>query len=525
MAGKQIAGQNLATSETLSLTTGNIVPWHPAGRMSTTASRRVKPRTESLDPIDWNEFRQASHAALDSMIEHLRGIRTQPVWQAAPDDVLAGLKTPLPRAGRGIADVIEEFEELIKPYATGNLHPAFMGWVHGAGTPVGMVADMLAAGLNMNCGGRNHSGIEIEKQITRWMKEAFGFPDGASGLFVTGTSMANFLGLIVARNAALGQDVRGKGLADAPQLCAYACNGVHGCIARAMQMSGIGSDFLRLVPCDEAGAMRIDVLKSLIREDRANGLKPFLVVGTAGSVDIGAVDPLERIADVAAENGLWFHVDGAFGALAVLSSELRALIAGIDRADSIGFDFHKWAHVPYDAGYLLVKDGEVHKQAFAAANAYLTRAESGLAAGDVWPCDLGPDLSRGFRALKVWFTLRHFGADTLARCIEQNCRAARYLEQRLRASGAFTTAAPVKLNIVCFTVNSNNPGPDNRRIVEALHVSGRAAPSITLLNGKPVIRCAIVNHRTTLSDIDQFLADLTDCARELAIEFSAVCAG
>ena len=454
------------------------------------------------------------------MIEHLRAVREPPVWQPAPGTVLGRLESPLPRTGRGIADVIGEFDELIKPYATGNTHPAFMGWVHGAGTPAGMVADMLAAGLNMNCGGRNHSGIEIEKQITRWMKEAFGFPGQASGLFVTGTSMANFLGLIVARNAALGQDVRSKGLAGAPQLCAYATNGVHGCITRAMQMSGIGSDFLRLVPCDETGAMRVDALEGMIERDLAGGLKPFLVVGTAGSVDIGAIDPLERIAELAAERHLWFHVDGAFGALAVLSPELRSLIAGIDKADSIGFDFHKWAHVPYDAGYLLVRDGEVHKQAFAAANAYLTRAETGLAAGDVWPCDLGPDLSRGFRALKVWFTLKHFGADALARCMEQNCRAARYIEQRLRASGTFSTTAPVKLNIVCFTANSSNPGPDNRRIVEALHVSGRAAPSITLLHGKPVIRCAIVNHRTTLGDIDRFISDLVDAARELAIEFT-----
>lgn len=522
MAGKQIAEQ-FATSDKLRLARSKVVPWHRAGRMSTPATRPSQHRIENLDPADWNEFRETSHAALDLMIEHLRSIRARPVWQPAPPDALARLEAPLPKAGRGMAEVIEDFDELIKPYATGNLHPAFMGWVHGAGTPAGMVADMLAAGLNMNCGGRNHSGIEVEKQITRWMKEAFGFPHAASGLFVTGTSMANFLGLIVARNVALGQDVRGKGLAGAPQLCAYASDAVHGCISRAMQMSGIGSNFLRLVECDGTGAMRVHVLQSLIEQDRANGLKPFLVVGTAGSVDTGAVDPLQAIADVAAANGLWFHVDGAFGALAVLSCQLAPLMIGIERADSIGFDFHKWAHVPYDAGYLLVRDGEAHKQAFAAANAYLMRADAGLASGDIWPCDLGPDLSRGFRALKVWFTLQHFGADALAGCMEQNCRAAKYLEQRLRSSQTFSPVAPVKLNIVCFTVNSNNPGPDNRKIVEALHVSGRAAPSITLLNGKPVIRCAIVNHRTTLSDIDRFITDLADTAREIAIEAWAPC--
>lgn len=486
--------------------------------MSTAAALPAKSTFENLDPVDWSEFRHASHAALDRMIDHLRSIRTRPVWQPTPRDALDKLDTPMPRSGRGIAEVLEEFDELIKPYATGNLHPAFMGWVHGAGTPAGMIAEMLAAGLNMNCGGRNHAGIEVEKQIARWMKEVFGFPDQASGLFVTGTSMANFIGLIVARNAALGQDLRGKGLSGAPQLCAYASSGVHGCITRAMQMSGIGSDFLRLVPCDQSGAMHLDALQTLIERDRNSGLKPFLIVGTAGSVDIGAVDPLESIADISAANGLWFHVDGAFGALAMLSPELRPLIAGIERADSIGFDFHKWAHVPYDAGFLLVRDGKTHQRAFAAANAYLTRAESGLAAGDIWPCDLGPDLSRGFRALKVWFTLQVFGADVLGRCMEQNCRAAQYLEQRLRSSGKFSPVAPVKLNIVCLTVNSRDPGPDNRRIVDALHVSGRAAPSITVLNGKPVIRCAIVNHRTTLGDIDRFVADLESTARELAID-------
>jgi aromatic-L-amino-acid/L-tryptophan decarboxylase len=210
-------------------------------------------------------------------------------------------------------------------------------------------------------------------------------------------------------------------------------------------------------------------------------------------------------------------VDGAFGALAALSPELRPLIGGIERADSIGFDFHKWAHVPYDAGFLLVRDGETHQRSFAAANAYLSRAETGLAAGDVWPCDLGPDLSRSCRALKVWFTLQHFGADALGNCILENCRAAKHLQTRIQSSTKFRLAAPVQLNIVCFSVNVGDADSDNRQVVEALHVSGRAAPSITLLNGKAVIRCAIVNHRTTIADIDKFVADLHDVVDELGL--------
>jgi len=512
MAGNPIATQKIAASEDLTLSVDNVVPWHPGRRLSTLAPALPA----NLDPTDWRLFSLDAHAALDRMIQHLQSIRTRPVWTEAPAQIRAQFNAELPRRPRPIDEVLDDFEQFIQPYATGNLHPAFMGWVHGAGTPVGMIAEMLAAGLNMNCGGRNHIGIEVENQITRWMQQVFEFPDTASGVFLTGTSMANFLGLVIARNVAL-DGARTGGIGGAGKLCAYASNGVHGCVSRAMELAGIGSDSLRLVPCDENGAMRVEELQRLIAEDEASGYTPFLVVGTAGSVDIGAIDPLQEIADIAAARGIWFHVDGAFGALAALSPELRRLISGIERADSIGFDFHKWAHVPYDAGFLLVRDGETHRRSFAAANSYLSRAETGLAAGDVWPCDLGPDLSRGCRALKVWFTLQHFGADALGRCILENCRAAKHLEARLQNCEKFRIAAPVQLNIVCFSVNSSNGDADNRRIVEALHVSGRAAPSITLLNGKAVIRCAIVNHRATMADIDKFVADLNDVAEELSI--------
>jgi aromatic-L-amino-acid decarboxylase len=471
-----------------------------------------------LDPRDWDHFRQLSQAALDGMVSHLHTIRERPVWVSAPDHVRARFCEDLPRHERPLGDVLRDFETFIKPYATGNVHPAFMGWVHGAGTPVGMVAEMLAAGLNANCGGRNHVGIEVEKQIVRWMRQAFGFPDDASGVFVTGTSMANFLGLLVARNHALGDDVRKTGIARGPQLCAYASSAAHGCISQAMQLAGVGSDYLRLVPCDSEGAMKLPELRALIAEDRRRGFKPFFVVGTAGTVDTGAIDRLDKVANLAAEEELWFHVDGAFGALAVFPPELAPLVTGIERADSIAFDFHKWAHVPYDAGFLLVRDGEAHRRTFASTNNYLTRATEGLAAGEIWPCDLGPDLSRGFRALKTWFTLQVFGTEQLGRCMLQNCRMAQHLEARLRASPDFTVRAGAKLNIVCFSVNTLNSDRDNRRMVEALHVSGRAAPSITILDGEAVIRCAIVNHRTTVADIDDFMAAIEGLIDGLGIE-------
>ncbi len=466
-----------------------------------------------LDPDDWEEFRALAHAALDGMINHIRTVQQRPVWTPAPPQIRARFAADLPQRGASLAETLSFFDEAIKPYSTGNLHPAFMGWVHGAGRPVGMVAEMLSAGLNANCGGRDHIGIEVERQIARWMRRAFGFPETAAGLFVTGTSMANFLAVLVARFALLGEEVRRSGAPPSLKLRAYTSEGAHGCIAQAMEMAGIGSNNLRRAPCGPDGAVQVEVLRALIAEDRAQGATPFLLVGAAGTVNLGALDPLDELADLAAQEKLWFHVDGAFGALAAFSSRLKPLLTGMERADSIAFDFHKWGHAPYSAGFLLTRDGEMQKKTFVSANAYLTRAARGLAAGDSWPCDYGPDLSRGFQALKVWFTLRVFGTETLGRSIEDTCDLAAYLARRLSEGEKFDVKAPVTLNIVCFGLRGENAGPRNRALVEELHLSGVAAPSLTILNGEPVIRCALVNHRTRREDIDGFVAALERFAR------------
>ncbi len=468
---------------------------------------------KSLDPDDWDEFRRLSHRALDEMIDDLATLRHRPVWVETPDAVLRRLDEAAPVEPRGLATVLGDFSELIKPYGVGNRHPGFMGWAHGAGTPVGMVAEMLAAGLNANCGGRNHVGVELERRIVASMAEIFGFPPEASGLFVGGTSMANFLGVLIARRAFLGGDVRQRGL-QGDRLAAYASTEAHGCVAQAMDMAGLGIDALRKIPCDAGGRMDLAALKALVAADRASGAKPFLIVASAGTVNFGAVDPLAQLADFAREEKLWLHVDGAFGALAMFSEQLKPLLAGIERANSIAFDFHKWAHVPYDAGFILVRDGEAQRQTFASPAAYLTRAEHGLAKGETWPCDLGPDLSRGFRALKVWMTLQTFGTRALGEAMEGNCAVARHLAKLIGTSREFRLVAPVPLNIVCFSIAAEDGDAQNRRLVEALHVRGIAAPSITLIDGRAAIRCAIFNHRATMADIESFFVQ----ARELAAE-------
>jgi aromatic-L-amino-acid/L-tryptophan decarboxylase len=461
----------------------------------------------TLDPDDWQTFRELSHRALSDMIDYLATAADRPVWQPPPATVRARFARCSPRHGRDLGEVLTDFTSHIKPCATGNTHPLFLGWVHGAGTPVGMLTEMLAAGLNANCGGRNHIGIVLERQLTRSFAHLFGFPAQASGVLVTGTSMANFLGVLVARTAALGQTTRVEGLRAGPQLTAYTSAEAHGCIAQALELSGIGSRNLRHVAVDAAGAMRLDRLDAAIAKDRRQGRLPFLVVASAGTVNTGAFDNLDVVADVAKAHKVWFHVDGAFGALAAFSRPLRPLVAGIERADSIAFDLHKWAHVPYDAGFLLVRDAQKHRSTFANERAYLQRTPRGLGAGKVWPCDLGPDLSRGFRALKVWFTLETFGTERIAAAMERCCRVAKHLEQRLRGLPTFEVVAPVTLNIICFRVRGASDKLQEA-IVMDLQERGLAAPSLTTLGGRKVIRAAIVNHRTTIRHADQFLEHL-----------------
>ncbi len=462
----------------------------------------------TLDPQDWPAFRAQAHRMLDDMCDYLRDIRARPVWQPAPAEVRQGFQSGMPEQGRALDDVHAQFMRDILPYTIGNPHPGFFGWVHGAGTPAGMLAEMLAAAINANVGGRDHIPVEVERQVVRWMAAMFDFPAGASGLFVTGSSMANMLALLVARHARLGADVRRDGVRHDHGLVAYAADSVHGCIAQAMELTGLGSGSLRLIPVDAQFRMDLAALEQAIMQDRADGLTPFFVVATAGTVDVGAVDDLAGVASIAQRQQLWFHVDGAYGALGMLAPSLRPLLEGIGQADSIACDFHKWGQVPYDAGFLLVRDGDAHLATFTSADAYLRRDERGMSAGSPWPCDLGPDLSRGFRALKVWFTLQVHGSEQLGRSIAATCALAQYLAQRIAALPELELLAPVALNIVCFRHRDHAGTVDelNAAVVADVQLSGIAAPSLTTVAGKLAIRVAIVNHRTVRADIDRLLA-------------------
>jgi aromatic-L-amino-acid decarboxylase len=475
---------------------------------------------ESLDPDDWETFRRTLHAAVDGVVDQLATVSDGPAWRPVPEAVKTALREPLPRGGEPLEATYARFAELIAPYSTGNRHPRFFGWVHGAGTPAGVLAELLAATMNSNVGGREHAAVYVEREVIAWFIELFGFPEGSSGILTSGTSMGNLLAVIAARDAALGATARAAGIGGA-RLTAYAGAGAHDSIAKAMRAAGLGEDALRLVPVDERFAVEAGTLRERIAADRAAGAQPFLVIATAGSVDVGAFDPIDALADVCASEGLWLHVDGAFGALAVASPAHAHLVTGIDRADSLAFDAHKWLHAPYAVGCVLFRDERAHRAAFASNPEYLARADCGTAAGAPWFTDYGLELSREFRALKVWFTLRHFGIERLGASIARTCALATALGENVERAADLELLAPVMLNIVCFRYL--RPDLDearldrlNEAIAITVQQSGMAVTSMTRIGGRLALRACIVNHRTDELDLDMLLMAVRTAGRTLS---------
>lgn len=483
------------------------------------SSQPADPSPTDLDPPDWPAFRAQAHRVLDRALDELEHVRDRPVWRPVPAAVREALAAPLPLKGEGEAAVCEAMLRDVLPYNTGNTHPGFFGWVHGAGMPMGVVAELVAAAMNSNVGGRQHGAVLVERQVLEWCRELFAFPEGTSGLLVSGTSMATLVALAVARHRATGGAVRLEGVQ--PGLVGYTSTEGHSAIAKAFAVLGLGEHNLRRIPTDAAFRIDIAALSRAVAADRAEGRTPFCVIGTAGTVNTGAIDDLDGLAALSAREGLWFHVDGAFGALAAMSPRLRPLLGGIERADSLAFDFHKWAHVPYDAGCVLVRDGALHRAAFGGRPEYLASRGDGLAGGEPWFCDFGPELSRGFRALKVWAALKAHGIEALGRSIEANCDLVAALAKKVRAHPRLELMAPPSLSIACLrfaapVLSATECDALNARIVAELQDGGVVAPSSTTLPGGHAIRVNITNHRTTMAEIDR-LIDEVDAAGQRAL--------
>jgi glutamate/tyrosine decarboxylase-like PLP-dependent enzyme len=479
---------------------------------------------ETLDPADWDAFRTAAHATLDRMLDLQRGIRDLPVWRPVPAEVEARFREDPPRAGAPLEEVLRDVAELVEPYPTGNLHPRFWGWVGGTGSPTGMLADMIAAGLNSVAGIFNDAASRVERQVLDWMAVGLGLPQETGGIITSGGSVANLVGLAAARDAAAGFDVPERGLSERGpgRLVVYASSEVHSSVTKAVQLLGIGRSGLRKIPVDGRYRVRLDSLREAVRGDRAAGHTPVAVVGNAGTVNTGAIDDLDGLADIAAEERLWFHVDGAFGALAALSESLRPLLRGMERADSVAFDFHKWMYVPYEAGAVLVRDRSALRRSFQVAADYLAPPPRGVGAQPDSADERGPQLSRGFKALKVWMLLKEQGLEKYGRLIEQNVRDARYLARLIDGHPDLERLAPAPLNVVCYRFAPRDrlegaPLNDwNREILMRIQECGIAAPSSTILEGRFALRVANVNHRTRPEDFELLVRETLRVGRELA---------
>jgi aromatic-L-amino-acid/L-tryptophan decarboxylase len=488
--------------------------------------RAIKAPEETLDPEDWTDAQAVAHCAVDDAVAYLRDVRERPVWQDMPAEVRRTFASPLPRSATPLSEVYREVSETLMPYPMGNIHPRFWAWYMGSSNFTGALADFLAAVQGSNLGGGNHAAARMDEQVVDWCKEMIGFPASASGTLVSGGSMANMIALIVARNVKAGIDVRERGVAAIERpLRFYASDQVHSCHRKAVEAIGLGNGALQRVPTGEDLRIDLHALDIAIRRDRAAGLQPACVIGTAGTVNTGAIDDLEALADLAARENLWFHVDGCIGALIAIAPNNAYRVAGLARADSVALDPHKWLHAPFEVGCVLVRDAAAHLASFLMAPEYLGHTPRGIASAQ-WLYDYGLQTSRGFRALKVWMALKEHGIAKFGRLIDQNIAQGRYLDELIAAEPLLESIAPASINIVCFRYRPYGIGDDdvkrlNVEILTRLQEQGTAAISDTTVRGKHCLRVAINNHRTRRSDLEVLVREIIRLGRAIELQFES----
>ena len=474
-----------------------------------------------LDPTP-DEIGDWGNSVIQLMAEYLGGLRDHKVYRhISSRDIRDSLDPALPTKGIDFDALLKVFRENIIPFSRQNAHPRMFGYVQSPGTPLAAFADLLASTLNANLTVWRSAPapVELERLTIDWIRQILGFNAQAGGLFVSGGSMANLAAIAAARQAK--DDSSGR-------LRIYASSETHFSIAKAAALLGIGRENVRLVDVDECFKIRVDDLVAKITADLEAGYLPFCVVANAGTVNTGAVDPLAEIREIADRFQLWMHVDGSYGAFAVLAKSARKFFAGLERADSIALDPHKWLYLPVDVGCVIYRAPEIARAAFAHEAEY-TRiiGEKADEAFAFW--DYGPELSRRFRALKVWMLLKGVGLDSLGEAIESNLACARYLESMVRASDDFEMVAPVELSIFCLRhvpVQLRNKSPQaidafNERLLIALQRDGSSYLSNATLAGRFALRGCVLNYRTTLRDMEILLDDLRRVAGSLPNSASA----
>jgi glutamate/tyrosine decarboxylase-like PLP-dependent enzyme len=470
-----------------------------------------------------DQIRQLGYMAADAVAEQRAGLTARPVFGKVGAGA-ALFDEPPPEEGQPIEKTLAFAREHILPFPMGNSHPRFYGFINATADPVGIAADYLAASMNPNCWGGDHAAIHVEHRVLKWLAEFLGYPETAEGILVSGGSMANFTALAAARRAMTPGNVREDGLAGEGRLrlTVYASDQVHHCVDKAVDLLGIGTSQLRKIATDERFRIRMDLLAAAVAADRRAGLTPAIVVGNAGTVNTGAIDPLEEIADLCARESLWFHVDGAYGAMARLSPKLAPLFAGMERADSIAADPHKWLYVPYEAGATLVREKGRLSDTFRKFPEYLASDPESPFPGPAWFAERGVELSRSFKALKVWMGLKTHGRKGYARAIENDVALAHFLAAEVDRRPEFERLSETVLSIANFRYRPEGRALSdadldriNRRIVNRLVGDGSFFLAPTILKGRTALRVCIVNFRTREEDLTALLDEATRIGREI----------
>jgi glutamate/tyrosine decarboxylase-like PLP-dependent enzyme len=470
-------------------------------------------RTQSALDLHQDALQEISSQVTKLVSEYLATISERPVRaENHAGKTTEAIESELSVDGVPLEHLLAECRTIMD-LSRHNGHPRFFGYVASPSTPVGAYADLIASSLNANitCWRSGPAGTELERMVVRWLGSLIGYDSQAHGLLTSGGSMANMIALLIASRHYSNMARRGLWNAG-PPMTIYASEEVHMSIAKAADILGIGRDQVRVIACDERQRMRVDVLQQRIEADLREGLRPFCVVGSAGTVNTGVVDPLSEIAKVADEFELWFHVDGAYGAPGVLDERKKYLFAGLERADSVSLDPHKWLYVPVDAGCLLFRDAAAARHAFSTEDAdYIqTLGYADEEAFAFW--DYGVELSRRFRALKVWMTLQYYGTRRLAEAISEDIALAEYLGQLISEADDFELLAPVELSICCFRyvahsgMSKEELDELNEQVMGAVQKGGRAYVSNATVNGCFALRACITNFRTTKSDIEETVA-------------------
>src|SRR5215204_6705851 len=481
-------------------------------------------RTQSSLDVNEDDLQQISSESTKLIFEYLTTISERPVRaENHAGKTLAAIDAELSSEGRPLDQLISECRTVMD-LSRHNGHPRFFGYVASPSTPIGAYADLIASALNANitCWRSGPAGTEIERLVVRWLASLIGYDRDAHGLLTSGGSMANMIALLIASRRKLGANTSRQGLWNSGSpITIYASEEVHMSISKAADIIGLGRDNVRGIACDERQRMRVESLRTSIETDLREGLRPFCVVGSAGTVNTGVVDPLSEIADIAGEFDLWFHVDGAYGAPGVLDERKKHLFEGLPRADSVSLDPHKWLYFPVDAGCLLFRDSTAAMAAFNTEDAdYIkTHGYSNEEALAFW--DYGVELSRRFRALKVWLTLQYYGTRRIAEAISEDISLAGYLGEVVSKADDFELLAPVELSICCFryvpagTSSEAELDQLNERIMGLVQKGGRAYVSNATVNGRFALRACITNFRTTQSDIDETIEAIREVAEDL----------